>query len=391
MAQILDDAPAPAGSRRAKRLRRRTRRTRTVAAFGLAALVAASLAAVGWSRGSSPTPPTAAPTATSTTVDAAATPITAAQEPPRRALTAADPMRLWIAGDSLAGALGPSLGDITGDTGVVQPQFDSRVSSGLASNGVINWPKHAAQEIARLDPEVIVFFIGTNDYPIGNSTPMQAAYRDQVANMMSILTEGDRPVYWIGAPVMRPANIEKGVLTVNEITQTIAPQFPSLTYVDAHAVFDNDNGSYTTNVPDITGKSVRVRADDGIHLTNAGGDHLAGIVYSLIDAQWKLTEQAIPGAAKKVYETQGSRRDPANQNRTVATAPAGTVSKTTTTSGSGSVTITTSGTAPATSGAPGTSSVTTASPTTASPTTASPTTTAAITTTAGAPTATGSS
>src|SRR4051812_27046182 len=33
-------------------------------------------------------------------------------EPAHRSLTAADPMRLWIGGDSLAGALGPSLGDL---------------------------------------------------------------------------------------------------------------------------------------------------------------------------------------------------------------------------------------------------------------------------------------
>jgi len=388
MAQTLHDPPAPAGSRRAKRLRRKSRRTRTLAAFGLAALIVASLAAVGWSRRDTLDASAQAAAPATTAVDQRATPVTAAEEPIRRALTPDDPMRLWIAGDSLAGALGPSLGDLTAETGVVQPQFDSRVSSGLASDGVINWPKHATQEIARLDPEVIVFFIGTNDYPIGNSPQMQAAYRDQVAEMMAILTEGDRPVYWIGAPVMRPSNIEKGVLKVNEITQEIAPQFPTLTYVDAHAVFASSNGGYSTTVVNLMGKSVLARADDGIHLTDAGGDHLAGIVYSLIDEQWRMTEQAVAGAAKRVYETQGSRRNPANQSRTVDTAPSGAPSRPASTSTGAPTTTSTStgGSTPATTAA----STTTAPPTTPAAPTTTPPTTAAPPTTAPAPPTTAS-
>ena len=49
---------------------------------------------------------------------------------PARSTTAAQPLRLWIGGDSLAGALGPSLGEMTAATGVVQPQYDSRSAAG---------------------------------------------------------------------------------------------------------------------------------------------------------------------------------------------------------------------------------------------------------------------
>lgn len=72
-------------------------------------------------------------------------------------------MRLWIGGDSLAGSLGPSLGKLEGDTGVVKPVFNSRVSSGLASPNFYNWPKHAASDMALYKPETAVFIIGAND------------------------------------------------------------------------------------------------------------------------------------------------------------------------------------------------------------------------------------
>ncbi len=73
------------------------------------------------------------------------------------------PLRLWIAGDSLAGSVGPALGQMTADTGVVAPEYDSRVSSGLLSPNFFDWPDHAKQQLDVIDPEVVVFLVGTND------------------------------------------------------------------------------------------------------------------------------------------------------------------------------------------------------------------------------------
>src|SRR6478672_4579689 len=51
---------------------------------------------------------------------------TAAAQTCRAPLNPDEPLRLWIGGDSLAGSLGPSLGRRAGNSGVVQPVFDSR-------------------------------------------------------------------------------------------------------------------------------------------------------------------------------------------------------------------------------------------------------------------------
>src|SRR5712691_7268197 len=77
---------------------------------------------------------------------------TAAAQKCRAPLNPDDPLRLWIGGDSLAGSLGPSLGDQTAKTGVVLPTFDSRPSSGLASPSFFDWPKHALEEMQRVHP-----------------------------------------------------------------------------------------------------------------------------------------------------------------------------------------------------------------------------------------------
>lgn len=315
-----DDHPHLVGLR-AQRRHRRERRIRIAIAFLAALVIVAALGAFGYTRLRGEDTKLAAAVPSTVVAHGVAQP---AEEPATtRPLTADNPLRLWIAGDSLAGALGPSLGEITGATGVVQPQFDSRVSSGLESNAIINWPDHAADEIARLNPEVIVFIIGTNDYPVGLSKDM-AEYEQKVDTMMRILAAGDRPVYWVGPPVLRDARMNKGAAAVNEVFGRLAPKHRSITFVDAYKVFSNADGKYAPSLPDDTGKTVNVRAGDGVHFTDAGGDRLAGVVFDLMDQVWNIRAQAVAGVTKPVLETPGSSRVPVNQGRRTTPAPSGT-------------------------------------------------------------------
>ena len=91
--------------------------------------------------------------------------------------------------------------------------FDSRVSSGLASPEFFDWPKQATTELAEVDPEVVVFIIGANDYNIARGpsrstipgTPTwKAKYKLQIEQMLDILDgDGTRPVYWVGSPTIQ--------------------------------------------------------------------------------------------------------------------------------------------------------------------------------------------
>ena len=88
--------------------------------------------------------------------------------PPRK-LSHDHPLKLWIGGDSLAGSFGPALGQMAGATGVVDATIDYKVSSGLADQGIRDWPEHAAETMASDDPDAVVFIIGTNDASIANT------------------------------------------------------------------------------------------------------------------------------------------------------------------------------------------------------------------------------
>jgi hypothetical protein len=233
----------------------------------------------------------------------------------RAPLTTADPLRLWIGGDSLAGSLGPSLGDLAGRTGVVQPVFDARVSSGLLSPGFLDWPRQAGEDMSRYDPEVVVFIVGANDAKnIAGGADRDQSWRAQYAalveEMLMVLRGDNRAVYWVGAPVMADAAYSERVKDVNEVFREVAAQHPDVRYVDAYSLFSGPNGSYAPNLPVPGAGVVRVRAADGIHFTPDGGDLLAHGLYDELDPACQVARQAVPGSTKPTIEAEGSTSVP---------------------------------------------------------------------------------
>jgi hypothetical protein len=229
-------------------------------------------------------------------------------ETPHRALTSDAPLKLWIGGDSLAGALGPALGEMTGATGVVQPQYDSRVGSGLLNGvGDVDWLEHAQEQMDELTPEAVVFIIGTNDANAYTES-QSAEYARLTEQMMRILVGpgAGREVYWVNAPVMRDEDLEKNVLKVDEIQRSVATMFPQVTFIDAHTLFADELGEYQSSLPDETGDDVTMRAGDGIHFTGEGAKHLARKIFGELDTRWKILAQAVPGQQKEVIVTEGS-------------------------------------------------------------------------------------
>ena len=242
-------------------------------------------------------------------------------------------MRLWIGGDSLAGSLGPSLGDLAGRTGVVQPVFDARVSSGLLSRGFLDWPKRGREDMLLYNPEVSVFIIGANDAKnIAKGTASDARWRAQYAalveEMLTVLRGNGRTVYWVGAPVMADTDYSQRVQGVNDVFREVAARHPDVTYVDAYSLFSGPDGSFASTLP-VPGSGVaRVRGADGIHFTPEGGDLLAQRVFEQLDPACKVTQQAVAGVTKPTIEAKGSTSVPGTRR-----GPSTTTSRPTTRSG----------------------------------------------------------
>src|SRR4051794_36248311 len=196
----MTDEQAPDSESRRARLATRRHRLRVVGATIAVLVVVASVTTAVALRESDagPLPGTSAAKATkdgpSTTLNLGAA---SKLEPPRK-LSHADPMKLWVGGDSLAGSFGPALGKTASETGVVDATIDYKVSSGLEDQGIRDWEEYAQEKMTSTDPDAVIFMIGANDASIANTydgnddgvADWEADYRAKVDRMMEILVGG---------------------------------------------------------------------------------------------------------------------------------------------------------------------------------------------------------
>jgi hypothetical protein len=361
MADPETTAVSPRGAGR----RARRRHTRQIAATLASVLMLALIVTTALVVTGAVDLPVAGSTVQASVRPPASTTTTAARakDARHRALTPAEPLRLWIAGDSLAGSVGPSLGELTANTGVVAPQYDSRVSSGLLTPDFFDWPEHAQEQLALLDPEAVVFVIGTNDANVWSSN-LAADYRFRTEAMMrELVGKQHRTVYWVGPPVAKAADLEAGVKAVAAIARQAASRVKGVTYVDAHGLFDDADGNYQQSFDNELGERQVMRAGDGVHFSVDGADYISRAIFKLLDSDWDITAQADPTQPQPVKETKGSTQVPGT-HRSVSSSG----SETTTTTGSSDTSTTSSSTSTSTTSATTTaSSSTTTSSTTPLP------------------------
>ena len=303
------DEPEQMDRRSREQARRTARRQRRLSIVGsvffagvvaLVALVATDTLRVG---GTGPSLASGKAVITSTTTKANAQPQVARlkQKKPPRPLSNAAPLRLWIGGDSLSGELGYAIGPMLTKLGIVKTHVDYKVSSGLASNGVRDWPQRFRQQQVQYQPETAIFMVGANDASIvGSATDAigapawEAKYRAAVDEMMDLLIGGkaQRTVFWIGSPTLG-TRYNHGAQELGRVMREEAAKRPTVVYVDAYGLF-SENGEYSSSLLDSNGNRVRMRISDGVHFTPAGMKFLAEHVYKLLDSRWNLTKQAHP-------------------------------------------------------------------------------------------------
>jgi hypothetical protein len=292
------------GTRRARLSARRRRRARIAVAITAAIAVAAAVAVGAYAFTQDDEKPAKASDAAGATTPfgvRGGLPEIVAKTAAARTLDHADPLRLWIGGDSLAGSFGPALGDMVGATGIVKTQIDYKVSSGLWSNDIRDWSSRATEQMTSDDPEVVVFMIGTNDTPVVNKvdanndgTPdWEVSYRAKVDHMMdTFVGTTHRTVLWLGAPPLG-TDQNSAAIDLDHLMQAEASKRgPDVAYVDTYKLFEDENGDFSQRILDENGKEIYARISDGVHFSEEGAKYLARAILQLIEAHWHLLKQA---------------------------------------------------------------------------------------------------
>jgi uncharacterized protein len=218
---------------------------------------------------------------------------------PRPVFTAAHPLRIWVAGDSLAGVPGEALERVGGAVDVVG--VESRLSTGLTRPDLYNWFTRIQQAPKELRPEVAVLSFGADDAhdfmagvpegrtvgPLGSAS-WNAEYRRRVEGVTRELAADGVYVVWLGLPIPDGAGFKKSFPIVNRILESVAKAHArSATYVDDWDLLADAHGRYTPYLR-VHGKLTLMRLPDGVHYTGAGGDRIAAQVLAQLSKVYDL-------------------------------------------------------------------------------------------------------
>ncbi len=193
--------------------------------------------------------------------------------PPPARLASAEGVRIWSDGDSTSYFLTVALfREWAALGGVPVRGADYKISSGLMRPDFFDWPAYLAAEMARYDPDVVVFMVGAND---ANQVRSAEVYAERVGAVMDLLWRPGRVVVWVGQPNMGRPDLAASVPRINAIFQEQAALRPWVLYLDTWALTSTPAGAYAEALPNAEGVLEVIRVSDGVHFTPAGGRRLA--------------------------------------------------------------------------------------------------------------------
>ncbi len=202
-----------------------------------------------------------------------------AMRAPARA--ADEPPHILVFGDSQAQGLAGGLQRLFRGDRRYRVLDRSKIGTGLVSHRY-DWPAAARKLAGSEHAAVAVALFGANDRPpvringvidAARSAAFQTTYGTRVTEIAATLRDAGVPLIWVGHPIVRNPDYAEDMALLNRIYGhcTVAA---GADFVPTWDLFANAGG-YTAFGKDVGGETVRLRADDGIHLTPAGYDVLA--------------------------------------------------------------------------------------------------------------------
>ena len=200
-------------------------------------------------------------------------------------MTAGRPLRLLATGDSMIQTVDSFLARALGERAAVES--DARISTGISSPDVFDWPRHARQQARTVAPDVTVVYLGANDgFPLRPprgplaeccDEPWVAEYARRVEAMMRAYVRGGAGrVLWLTLPAPREGHFVAVYRPVNRAIRRAAERVPGAAVVAIDELLSP--GYRFRATVRRGGREITVRQADGIHLSLEGAELAAGAV-----------------------------------------------------------------------------------------------------------------
>lgn len=209
------------------------------------------------------------------------------------------PSKILLVGDSMiATAFGEYLEAGLVDRHAYELERRGKSSSGLARPDFFDWMVEAQRLESGFAPDAVVVMMGGNDTQALNLGPRQweawgtetwrKLYAERVRQFADLLTHRERPLFWIGLPIVRSSSYRRKLALINEIVRDEMTARPHGNFVSTWRALATRDGRYTDTLT-VRGRETKIRAADGVHLTMAGAHLLEDFVRPIVHGKLSST------------------------------------------------------------------------------------------------------
>jgi hypothetical protein len=198
-----------------------------------------------------------------------------------------------------------------------------RSGTGLARPEVFDWMSEYPAMIGDTHPDTVIVSIGANDgqdfledeKPLKFGSPAWiTVYQQRVQQFLDLLTAQGTHVIWVGLPPMKATGYNGRIALINRITYAVVSNNPNAVWWNPALYIGDANGQYRDFAPQTDGKVKRIRAADGIHMSNEGADLLSPALITWLDATPAVTAPAPTATVVTTASTANNTVSPPHLN-----------------------------------------------------------------------------
>ena len=204
------------------------------------------------------------------------------------------PRVVVLVGDSMmAVGLGNMLLRQTADNENVRVIKAFRSGTGLARPDVFDWMQEYPAMIGSEKPDAVVVAIGANDgqgivddgkaLPFGSDAWVKT-YQQRTTDFLDMLTQNGAHVVWVGLPPMRSGAYNEKTAEINRIAYSAVSRNAQATWWNPQPYIGDGAGGFREMETTADGKTTRLRATDGIHLSDDGAALLTPALMEWLNA-----------------------------------------------------------------------------------------------------------
>ena len=205
--------------------------------------------------------------------------------------SAPSPLSIGVFGDSLADGVWSGLYTVLKKHPDDHLFRYSKVGTGLTKPDYAAWFDDFTKKLDADHVTVAVIMFGANDQEsirdenqkgyLFQSEGWKRTYSGHVDAILAELAKRHIKAIWLGIPILRKDELNKGADYLNQIFKDSA-QKNGATFLSLTDDFKGPDGGFASHLPDSAGKSRQVRAEDGVHFTPWGYQLVAEKVYGTL-------------------------------------------------------------------------------------------------------------